>query len=270
MTENVEIRSRTLGDVVTEYETGLPEEQRVDNQPDVFKFARWFGWDRALGELTPPVVGDYADRLSLSDTDYAKKLEHVKAFLTWVKTKGLTPTNLAVHLKPRKAKTKTTARKASSHPAAVQVTEEGYAELKSELEELKEMRPKLIEEITKAAADKDFRENAPLEAAREQHGLVEGRIREIEATIKRAEIVNSTNVSLLTVCIGDEVCLIEVATGDEMIYRIVGPRETDPSKGKISGVSPVGKAIVGKREGATVEVSAPVGRIRYQIKQIKR
>ncbi len=88
--------------------------------------------------------------------------------------------------------------------------------------------------------NKDFRENAPLEAAREQHGLIEGRIREIEATLKAAEIVDEQKKSLLKVNVGDSIILVEVGTGEEMHYKIVGPRETDPSKGKISGVSPVG------------------------------
>jgi transcription elongation factor GreA len=263
-------RKKTLGEVVTEFETGLPEEERKNSQPDVTKFARWFGWERSLAELTPPVVGDYADRLSLSDTDYANKLELVRAFLTWLRNKGFTATNLAVHLKPKKAKGKIPARKGPAMPENVLVTEEGFAKLKAELQELIERRPKLIEDITRAAADKDFRENAPLEAAREQHGLVEGRIREIEAILKRVEIVNNNKASMVTVCVGDEICLIEVATGAEMVYKIVGPREADPSKGKISGVSPVGKAVVGKKEGAEVDVIAPMGKICYRIKQIKR
>lgn len=270
MTENGENHKQTLGEAVTDYETGLSEVEKEQSQPDVFKFVRWFGWNRALSELTPPVVGEYADRLSLSDSEYTKKLELVRAFLTWMKNKKLSNTNLAVHLKPKKNKAKIPTKRVSVQPETVPVTEEGFAALKGELEELKQRRPQVIEEITKAAADKDFRENAPLEAAREQHGLIEGRIREIEAILKAAEIVDNKHTSTLKVCVGDEIVLIEVATGDEMNYKIVGPRETDPSKGKISGVSPVGKAIVGKKEGAVVEVVAPMGRICYQIKQIKR
>jgi transcription elongation factor GreA len=271
MTGNAEtMKKKTLGEIVTEYETGLSEADRNSSQPEVFKFARWFGLERPLADMTPPIVGDYADRLSLSDTDYIKKLELVRAFLTWVKNKKLSTTNLAVHLKPRKTRGKAPLKKTAVQPEAVPVTEEGFTKLKGELDVLKEMRPKLIEEITRAAADKDFRENAPLEAAREQHGLVEGRIREIEAILKRAQIVNNNRQSMLMVCVGDEICLVEEATGEEMVYKIVGPREADPSKGKISGVSPVGKAAVGKTEGAIIEVMAPMGKVCYRIKQIKR
>lgn len=260
---------QTLGDVVTGYVASLAPEAKEAAQPEVFRFVRWFGWDRALAELSPNEVASYAERLSLSDSDYIKKLDMVRAFLTWVKNKNLSKVNLAVHLKPKKARPKTNSKAGGTQPETVQVTSEGYIKLKEELEELKLRRPQVIEEITKAAADKDFRENAPLEAAREQHGLIEGRIREIEATLKAAEIVDNRKNSL-KVCVGDNIILLEVATGEEMYYKIVGPRETDPSKGKISGISPVGKAVVGKVEGTVVEVTAPIGKICYQIKQIKR
>jgi transcription elongation factor GreA len=84
------------------------------------------------------------------------------------------------------------------------------------------------------------------------------------------EIVNRRQDSAPKVCIGDNVVLVEVATGEEMCYQIVGPREANPSKGKISGVSPVGKAVVGRVQGEVVEVSVPVGKICYRIKEIER
>jgi len=267
MTENHIV---SLGEVVTNYVSGLADEAKEAAQPEVFKFVRWFGWDRPLSDLIPSKVADYADRLSLSDSDYMKKLELVRAFLTWVKNKGLCKTNLAVHLKPKKGKTKSSSKGNSTQPERVPVTAEGYVKLQGELEGLKQKRPQVIEEITKAASDKDFRENAPLEAAREQHGIIEGRIREIEAILKAADIVDQQKNLTVKVCLGDNIVLVEVATGEEMHYKIVGPRETDPSKGKISGVSPVGKAVVGKREGEVVEVMAPIGKISYQIKLIKR
>jgi transcription elongation factor GreA len=266
----VENNKLNLGEVVTGYVSSLSAETKEAAQPEVFKFVRWFGWSRALVELSPAEVANYAENMSVSDSDYLKKLELVRGFLTWVKNRGLSKINLAIHLKPKKGKTRSNSQKMKGQPETVPVTGEGYVKLKTELEDLKQRRPKVIEEITKAAADKDFRENAPLEAAREQHGLIEGRIREIEAILKAAKIVDELRNSTMKVCVGDSIVLVEVATGEEMHYKIVGPRETDPSKGKISGISPVGKAIVGKAEGAVIEVIAPIGKICYQIKQIKR
>jgi transcription elongation factor GreA len=267
MTEN---HIDSMGEVATNYLSSLAAEAKEAARPEVFNFVRWFGRDRPLAELSPSEVANYAERMSVSDSDYLKKLVLVRAFLTWVKNKGLSKTNLAIHLKPRKGKSKTAAKGTQGQPETVPVTSEGYDKLKAELEELKQRRPQVIAEITKAAADKDFRENAPLEAAREQHGLIEGRIREIEAILKAAEIVDKERNATLKVCVGDNIILLEIATGEEMHYKIVGPRETDPARGKISGVSPVGKAVVGKTEGAVIEVAAPIGKICYQIKQIKR
>ncbi len=99
--------------------------------------------------------------------------------------------------------------------------------------------------------------------------MLEGRIREIEATLKAATIADKKQPSL-KVNVGDSIVLVDLASNEEMSYMIVGPRETDPSKGKISGVSPVGKAVIGHTEGETVVVVVPFGKMRYQIKQIKR
>lgn len=261
----------SLGEAASSYLANLSEEEKKISQPEVLKFVRWFGFESSLSGLAAAEIGNYAERLSLSDSDYIKKLEMVRAFLTYARNKGWSKTNLALHLKPKKGKPRNAPAGAKGQkPEVVPVTQEGYTKLKAELEELKLQRPGVIEEMTKAAADKDFRENAPLEAAREQHGMIEGRIREIEATLKAAEIVDKQEKSLLKVNVGDSIILVEVETGEEMHYKIVGPRETDPSKGKISGVSPVGKAVVGRSEGEMVEVTVPIGKIRYQIKQIKR
>jgi transcription elongation factor GreA len=261
----------SLGEVAKRYFADLQENEKEVSQPEVLKFVRWFGFEASLPGLAASEIGNYAERLSLSDSDYINKLEMVRAFLTYTRNKGWCKVNLAIHLKPKKGKLRSkSSASRGQHLEVIPVTQEGYTKLKNELEELKLKRPKIIEEITKAAADKDFRENAPLEAAREQHGLIEGRIREIEATLKAAEIVDKKEKALLKVNVGDSVILVEVKTGEEMHYKIVGPRETDPSKGKISGVSPVGKAVVGHSEGETVDVIVPIGKISYQIKKILR
>jgi transcription elongation factor GreA len=99
--------------------------------------------------------------------------------------------------------------------------------------------------------------------------MLEGRIREVETTLKTATLMDKKQPSL-RVCIGDSIILVDLESSEELHYMIVGPRETAPSKGKISGVSPVGKAVVGRSEGDTVQVSVPAGKLRYQIKHIKR
>ena len=135
---------------------------------------------------------------------------------------------------------------------------------------LKSKRSQAIDEIRRAAADKDFRENAPLEAAREQRGHLERRIRELEETVKSARVIDGEQRVTLKASIGDRVVLRDLASGEELRYMIVSPREVDPTRGKVSSASPIGKAIIGRGEGEVVEVMAPAGRLRYQIEQVTR
>ncbi|MEW6034898.1 MAG: GreA/GreB family elongation factor, partial [Chloroflexota bacterium] len=139
----------------------------------------------------------------------------------------------------------------------------GYTRLKTELESLEEQRPHVVEEIRKAAADKDFRENAPLQAAREQQGYLEGRIRELEATLKSAKVVSEQKRERIDA--GDCVLLHDLASGDELSVTLVYATEANPALGRISMASPMGKALLGHAQGDIVEVAAPAGQLRYRV-----
>jgi len=141
--------------------------------------------------------------------------------------------------------------------------------LKVELEELKSKKPQLIADISRAREDKDIRENAPLHAAKEQLGHLEGRIIELEETLKCARIIDDVPKPTARVAIGDSLILRDLNSGDEIRYTIVPPREVDPLQGKISSVSPIGRALIGRGEGETIEVAVPAGKLRYQIKRIE-
>jgi transcription elongation factor GreA len=123
--------------------------------------------------------------------------------------------------------------------------------------------------MRRAAADKDFSENAPLDAAREQYGHLEGRIRELEEALKSATVIDEKQKVILKVGIGDSVALRDLVSGEELRYVIVNPREVDPTRGKISSASPIGKAIIGRGQGEVVEVEAPAGRLHYQIERVE-
>ena len=94
----------SLGEVASLFLAKLSSGERKVSQPEVYKFVRWYGWERPLAALTAPEVANYAERLSLSDTDYSKKLELIRAFLAYVKKVGWSKTNLAIHLKAKKVK----------------------------------------------------------------------------------------------------------------------------------------------------------------------
>jgi len=262
--------SLNLGQAASQFLTGLLHEERKASQQVVYSFVRWYGWERSLASLTAPEVANYAERLSLSDTDYLKKLELIRAFLIYARKEGWSKTNLATHLKIRKAKTKLSPSTKPDLPQAVSFTQQGYEELQAELATLKSKRSQAIDEIRRAAADKDFRENAPLEAAREQHGQLEGRIRELEEAVKSANIIEERREVTLTASIGDCIVLQDLASGEELCYTLVSPREIDAARGKISSASPVGKTVIGRKQGEVVEVVTPSGILRYRIKQIER
>jgi transcription elongation factor GreA len=262
-------QSPSLGEAAGHFLASLSPEDRGISQQEVYKFVRWYGWERSFSGLRAPEVGNYAERLSSSDTDYTKKLELIRAFLLYAKKEGWNGSNLAAHLKIKKGKTNMRPSSRQNIPQTTSLTRQGYAELETELATLKQKRRQAIDEMHRAAADKDFRENAPLEAAREQHGQLEGRIREIEEALKSAVVIGEKSKDTLKVSIGDSVILHDLGAGEELHYIIVSPREVDPTKGKISTASPIGKAIIGRGEGETVEVTVPAGKLRYQIKQVE-
>ncbi len=259
----------SLGEASSYFLADLPPGESGASQQEIYKFIRWFGRERPFTGLTAAEVDNYAEQLSLSDTDYIRKLGMVRNFLVYAKKKGWSKTNLAVHLKARKGKTKSSPSSRQGSPETTYLTRQGYAELEAELAALQGERHKAIDEIRKAAADKDFRENAPLEAARERRGQLEGRIVELEGTLKSATVIDEKQEATLKAGIGDSVILCDLDSGEELHYTLVSPREVDPTRGKISNASPIGQAVIGKEQGKTVEIAAPVGKLRYQIKKIE-
>lgn len=150
------------------------------------------------------------------------------------------------------------------------MTVKGAAKLRDELHNLKTvMRPKVIEDIATARAHGDLKENAEYHAAREQQSFIEGRLREIEAKLSNAQIID---ISLLEntgkVIFGATVKLINVDDDKEVIYQIVGDDEADLKVGKISVNSPVARALIGKMDGDSIELKAPAGIISYEVIEV--
>ncbi len=257
----------SLDEAASRFLTKLSAKEREASQQEVLKFVRWYGRERLLAGITAHEIASYAEQLSSSDTDYARRLELVRAFLAHVKKAGWRKTNLGIHLKAkRKTGPKVSDRQTLSE--AISLPPEGHARLKDELAALKGQRPEVIDEMRRAAADKDFRENAPLHAARERRGHLEGRIKELEETLKVATVGGEPK-SGVKASVGNKVFLSDVASGEELRYVIVNPKEVDPIKGKISSASPIGKAIIGRSEGEIVEITVPAGKLRYQIKRVE-
>lgn len=144
------------------------------------------------------------------------------------------------------------------------LTPEGKAKLEEELERLKkEKRPQVAANLRAAIQEGDISENAGYEESKREQAFVEGRIREIEAILANAEIVEDSD-SHGTVDVGSRVTISERGSSEYETYQIVGSAEADPSEGRISNVSPLGKALIGKRVGEEVEVDTPGGRLFFE------
>ncbi|MBI4286402.1 MAG: transcription elongation factor GreA [Chloroflexi bacterium] len=260
----------SLGEAASKYLATLPAAEREASQREINNFVRWFGWECQFKKMAPPKVAAYAERLSVQDTDYEKKLGLLRAFLAYARQEAWSQTNLGTHLKTRRGKAKLPPIGKQALPESITLTQQGYDELQAELVKLRNRRLEVIEAIRHAAADKDFRENAPLKAAREEYSHLEGRLKEIEETLKSAAVIQPELKVALKVGIGDSVRLRDLSTNETLTYRVVNPREVDPSHGKISSASPIGKALIGQEPGQVIKVTAPAGKLRYLIEQIGR
>src|SRR4030042_252079 len=230
----------SLGEAVPLYLGKLTTRVREESQPEVYKFARWCGWESSFSKLAGPAVASYAEQLNVSDIDYGKKFGVLRAFLAYAKKAGWSQTNLATHLKTKKGKFGPAAGGEKNLRETVSLTQERYDELKAELENLKVRSRELVGEMQRAAADKDFRENAPLQAAREERGHVEGRVKELEEALKSATIIQENKEPARKSSIGDSLVVCDLASGEECRYMIVDTREANVARGKISIASPIG------------------------------
>jgi transcription elongation factor GreA len=147
----------------------------------------------------------------------------------------------------------------------------GAEKLRVELKQLKsEARPKVVKAIAEARAHGDLKENAEYHAAKEEQGFIEARIRDVEAKLSNAQIIDVTKLADQgRVIFGATVDLVGEEDGREVSYQIVGDDEADISAGMVSISSPVARALIGREEGDLVEVAAPGGRIAYEITQIR-
>lgn len=151
------------------------------------------------------------------------------------------------------------------------LTARGAELLREELKKLKTVeRPRIVEAIATARAHGDLKENAEYHAAKEQQGMTEARIRDIEAKLSNAQVIDVTQLKPTgRVVFGATVHVVEVGDGNESKYRIVGEDEADIKAGLMSVTSPIARALIGKQEGDTVEVQTPGGSRTYEILEVQ-
>lgn len=151
------------------------------------------------------------------------------------------------------------------------MTVQGARALEEELAHLaKVVRPKLSQDIGEARELGDLKENAEYHAAREQQGMVEARIRDIEGRLQNAVIIDVTTIAHTgKVIFGTTVEIANCETDESVTYQIVGEDEADIKQGKLSVSSPIARALVGKEEGDVVAVKTPSGLVEYEIVEVR-
>ena len=237
------------------------------------KLTRWLDrtGERLAAKFTASDIGDFAAehyrRTALPDH---QMLRAAKDFLAYAHRKGHTSTNLATSIKlSRVSHSPKKARGRHQHQEVIELTSEGHKALIEQREVLEKEQVKVIEDIERAAADGDARENAPLDAAREEHARISGKLTEIEETLRHASVIAAGGSRTADVVrIGSKLQLAAPSSDRPLNLQIVVPREADPLKDKISTESPVGVALMGKRKGDVVAVATPRGEVRYRIEKL--
>lgn len=150
------------------------------------------------------------------------------------------------------------------------MTESGHAALVEELRHRQQVeRPRIITAISEARAHGDLSENAEYHAAKELQSLNEGRIAELEDKLSRAEVIDVSKLSGDIVKFGATVTLVDEDTEEERVWQIVGDSEADAKAGRISISSPMSRALIGKKKGASVEVVTPKGARSFEIVEVR-
>ena len=256
---------RYVQEAFTKDSKTLSTQKKKAAQTEISRFVRHLGSDRSIRTIIPSEIGEYSNDFvkRTSQTEH-EKIKSVKKFLAFLVNNQYTNANLSQHLRLRRSRRTRALQNIATK--SVNLTQSGYDGMKVQLSQLQKERIRLTGEIERAAADGDVRENAPLEAARENQAMVMSKMRDIESTLKIAEIIDSqTNDT--RVQIGSKVSLIQSESGMKLEYQLVEPREASPLNKKISSQSPVGEAILGRRVGDEVTVNTPAGQQTYKVEK---
>ena len=152
----------------------------------------------------------------------------------------------------------------------VPMTNRGYVKLQEELKQLRNVeRPAIIQAIATAREHGDLSENAEYHAAKEKQSFIEGRVREIEYKVSRAQVIDIKELTGDDIKFGATVLLADADTDEESTFQIVGVDESDVTEGLLSVTSPLARALIGKSEGDSVDVSTPSGGKSYEVVSVR-
>jgi transcription elongation factor GreA len=262
----------SISEAITRFVEHLKDGKQVmQGQQELLRFQARIGKDKSMATLHAIEVGEYAKWTTENVEDAATRLDPVKKFLTFANKRGWTEISLARYAAaPRRNRRRFAGGQSGSRGAgtpSARLSQERHIELQAELQRLREEVPQVREAIRLARSDGDIRENSPLDAAREQQ-MVERRIRQLENDLVNVEIVDAANADTERVSIGSRVTLHDIASEQSRVFTLVDVREADVSAGKISTVSPIGQALMGRSAGEEVTITTPRGAMEYRIEGI--
>ena len=264
----------TVGEAASNYFAARAKKIDQGHRVAVTRFVSWCGPSRLLSDLTPHQMTQFQESVGENAADLEDRLLPVKDFFAFVRRRTWSETNLGIHLRVKRTAAKRASKEepALEHEQAVrfEMTPDGLTHAREELERLLDERPGAAEAVALAMEDKDFRENAPLDAARDHQAHLEARIRELEYQIGHAEVVDAEQrASTGMAQLGSTVHAINLEGDRTVHYTLVGQNEVDAAAGRISVQSPVGQSFVGRAAGDIVEVVAPSGTIRFRIESVE-
>jgi len=238
-----------------------------DAQQEVSNLLRWFGREAPVTGLTPRDVEEYCALVGTNGEDTAsRRIKVIRQFFTFADESAELNVKLAPHVKLRRASRPQRQGGKKQPREHARLTPEGHARMRERLVLLQEELVRVADDIKRAAADKDVRENAPLEAARQHQGQIMAQVREIESTLDNAEVMSElTRVASARVRHGSRITLRDLTTEREIAYQLVDPTEVNPLGGRISSASPVGRALMDHMVGDEISVTSPRGAIKYRI-----
>ena len=223
-----------------------------------------------VAELTPHGMAAFQETIGANAADVAARLLPVKEFLRFCwKTRGYTDANLGNHLRVKTASGSASALIEHEEAERFEMTADGLQQLKEDLERHKEELPAAIQAVAQAREDKDIRENAPLEAARENQERLNSRINELEYQIAHAVISAGGTAGRAHLGSTVSVRRLDAGSGQVQEYTLVGPTEVNAEQRRISVESPVGKGLVDATVGAIVEIEVPRGTMRYEVVSVE-
>ena len=285
MTASLPSEPVRLGQVLEDFRPSAPPEAF----PRIRRFVTFVGATSALESVQAFKIEEFLKLQVSTSTPPRLYMEALKAYFAFAQKAGhITAdpmknvrlpraTGIAATAARRTAAASVNSSATPVTPVASRAVEVEYVtrgrqqEMVAELDRLKvDERQRISALLEEAIKDGDLSENAGYDDAKMRQGLLEARIRELEDKLRRAALIEDQDVDVATVGVGSRVTLRDLQDDEDVEYTLVGPEETDPARFRISHRSPVGKALLGKRQGEEADVSTPSGTHRYRIVSVER